>query len=108
MPSLDEQVQEHAQAITRLEGRMEGAELRITQHDTAIGKLNEAVTVIREAIAKVATKDDIIELSRTISQQHTQELRDAHNSVPARIMMIVSLVTLALGLAGFALAHFHG
>lgn len=87
---------------------MDSAELRLAQHDGAIGKLNEAITVLREGMARVATKDDIIALGRTISEQHTQELRDAHNSVPTRVMMIVSVVTFVLAIAGFALAHFHG
>lgn len=91
-----------------LENRVDTQELRLNGHDSAISKLNEAVTVIRETLAKVATKDDILDLTRTINERHTQELRDAHNSVPTKVLMIVSTVTCVLGLAGFALAHFHG
>lgn len=87
---------------------MDTHELRLTGHDAAIAKLNEAITIVRETLAKVATKDDIIALTRTINEQHTQELRDAHNSVPTKVMMMVSIVSVVLGLAGFALVHFHG
>lgn len=87
---------------------MDTAEDRLDHHDTALAKLNEAITVVRETLAKVATKDDIIALTRTINEQHTQELRDAHNSVPTKVMMVSSLIAAILGLAGFALAHFHG
>lgn len=91
-----------------LENRVDTQELRLNGHDSAIAKLSEAITVVRETLAKVATKDDIIALTHTINEQHREELRDAHNSVPAKVMMFVSIGTLVLGLAGFALAHFHG
>jgi hypothetical protein len=91
-----------------LENRMDSAEMRLNGHDTAILKINEAVSVIKETLARVATKDDIVELTKTINERHTAELRDAHNSVPTKVIMIVTVISGALGLAAFALAHFHG
>ena len=91
-----------------LENRVDTHDTILGQHASAISKLNEAITVVRESLARVATKDDILALTRIINEQHTQELRDAHNGVPAKVMMVMSIVMGVLGLAGFALAHFHG
>lgn len=99
---------DHQDTIATLGARVDAVEQRVTRNERAIEKLNEAVILIREAIQRVATKDDIIALQATIAEQHTQELRDAHNSVPTKVMMWTSIGMAILGLAGFALAHFHG
>lgn len=93
MPTIDElhaKDQEHAEAIAELRARVNGTEADIARHDIMIDKLNETVGVLREAVARVATKDDILKLSENIDTKFTEQLRDAHNSIPAKIGVLLT------------------
>lgn len=97
---------EQVKALAELRARIDGHDSDIARHDSMISKLNEAVTVLREAVAKVATKDDILKLSQNIDDKFSTQLRDAHNSIPAKLGVIltggsvlVALITLILSFA---------
>lgn len=97
---------EQVKALAELRARIDGHDEDIARHDSMISKLNEAVTVLREAVAKVATKDDILKLSQNIDDKFSTQLRDAHNSIPAKLGVIltggsvlVALITLILSFA---------
>jgi hypothetical protein len=89
---LRERVEGHAEAIEKLDSR-------VTRHDEIIANL-------REAVAKVATKDDILKLSQNIDDKYSSQLRDAHNSIPAKFGLIltggsvlIALITLVVSFA---------
>lgn len=62
---------------------IEKLDARVTRHDEIIGSL-------REAVAKVATKDDIAELRKDINDTYATQMRDAHNSIPAKIGLLIA------------------
>lgn len=85
MDELQAADRQHAEAIAELRARLNSHDEDIARHENMINKLNETVAVIREAVAKVATKDDVLALSRNIDDKFNKQLADAHNSIPAKI-----------------------
>lgn len=88
--------------IAELRTRVEGHDDAIGKLETRVGKHDEIIAELRTAIASVATKDDILSLSRNIDEKFNRQLRDAHNSIPAWIglmltagSVIVAVITLA-------------
>lgn len=107
MPTLEELQaadMEHAQAIAALKARIDGHDGDIARHDSMILKLNETVAVLREAVAKVATKDDILKLSQNIDDKFSTQLRDAHNSIPARLGVILTAGSVLVAFATLILS----
>jgi phage shock protein A len=76
---------QHMTAIVELRERVRAHDEDIARHDQHLAKLDETVSELRAAIATVATKDDIMKLSRNIDDKFSAQLRDAHNSIPAKI-----------------------
>lgn len=85
MDELQAADRRHEAAIAEIRARLTGHDEDIQRHEQMIGKLNETVAVIREAVAKVATKDDVMSLSRNIDEKFNKQLSDAHNSIPAKV-----------------------
>jgi hypothetical protein len=89
--------------IERIKERLDGHDDDIARHDEAIRRHDELIAGLREAVATVATKDDVHALSSAISETHAKQMADALNSVPGKIALfftgggfIVALVALVL------------
>lgn len=96
-------------AIAELRIKIDAHSEDIARHDRHLAKLDETVTILRENFARVATKDDIMELRGDIAEKFDRRLADAHNSIPAKFatvlaggMFLIALITLAITLAHHA------
>jgi hypothetical protein len=107
MDELQAADRHHAEAIAELRARLNGHDEDIARHELMIGKLNETVTVMREAIAKVATKDDVMRLSDNIDEKFNKQLSDAHNSIPAKIGILLSAGSVLVMVIGLILSVVH-
>ena len=85
MDELQAADRKHEAAIAELRARLNSHDEDLARHESMIEKLNEAVTLIRETCAKVATKDDVMKLSQNIDEKFNRQLSDAHNSIPAKV-----------------------
>jgi phage shock protein A len=81
-------IQKNAEAIAEVTARVDGHDEDIARHERHIAKLDEAVVSLREGMARVATKEDIGELRGDINNTFFEQLKDAHNSVPAKVSLI--------------------
>lgn len=86
---------------------MDGTEQRLTRTEQATERMSEAITVLREAVAKVATKDDILKLSQNIDDKFNTQLRDAHNSIPTKIGLLIAAAALIAPIVSLFLSR-HG
>lgn len=85
---------------------MDSHEGRIDRIETLQGKMGEAIVMLRETVAKVATKDDIMVLSEKMDDKFGQQLTQAHNSIPTKISLLFTGGMFVLALLGFAMSHF--
>ncbi|NUY33307.1 hypothetical protein F0160_22745 [Paraburkholderia sp. JPY303] len=88
-------------AIVELRERVRAHDEDIARHDKHLEKLDAAVGELRESLAKVATKDDIMGLRVDISEKFDKRLSDALNAIPAKWaaifaggLMIVEVISL--------------
>jgi predicted nucleic acid-binding Zn-ribbon protein len=110
MPTNDElhkADQMQAQAIAELRMRVNGHDDDIARHEKHIAKLDEAVTVLREGMARVATKDDISGLRRDLDERHAKQLTQAQDSIPGKIGLLLTGGSLVVMLITLFLNH-HG
>lgn len=91
---------EHAVAIAELRMRIDGHDEALERHERHMVKLDETVTVLRETIGRVATKEDISDLRKDIGEKFDKQLSDAHNSVPIKLTLITSGAMFLLALIG--------
>lgn len=106
MPTIEDLYaadQEHAMAISELKARLSSHDDTLERHERHLAKLDETVIMLREGLMTVAKKDDIADLRKDINEQVQRNMRDAHNSIPARFaavcgagMFLIALVTLFL------------
>lgn len=94
---------DHTMAIAELRARVDGHDEAIARHERHLLKLDETIVTLREGFMTVATKNDISDLRKDINEQVQRNMRDAHNSIPARFaavcgagMFLIALVTLFL------------
>lgn len=99
--------QEHEGRIAALEARMDNSELRHSKIEDMQERMGEAITMLREAVAKVATKDDIVELTKQVNDKFGQQLTQAHNSVPVKLSIAISAIMALIALLGLILPHVH-
>ena len=90
-------------AIAELRARVDGHDEALARHERHLAKLDETIVTLREGFMTVATKNDISDLRKDINEQVQRNMRDAHNSIPARFaavcgagMFLIALVTLFL------------
>ncbi|WP_221307250.1 hypothetical protein [Paraburkholderia atlantica] len=90
-------------AIAELRERVRAHDEDIARHDKHLERLDSAVCELRESLAKVATKDDILGLRVDISEKFDKRLTDALNAIPAKWaaifaggLMIVEIISLFL------------
>lgn len=81
---------QHMAAIAELRARQEATNEAVEKLETRVTKHDEIIASLREAVAKVATKDDITELRKDINESYAIQMRDAHNSIPAKIGLIIA------------------
>ncbi|MEM5294254.1 hypothetical protein VSR82_07910 [Burkholderia sp. JPY481] len=82
------------------DGAIEKLDARVTRHDEIIGEL-------REAVAKVATKDDVAALRKDINETFYQQLKEAHSSIPAKIGLLIAAAALIAPIVALFVSH-HG
>lgn len=99
-------VQENSEAIAALEARMDNNDARVSRIEHVVDQMGETIVMLRETVAKVATKDDIIALSRNVDEKFGQQLTQAHNSMPAKISTGLMAASLLIAFAGLLLTHF--
>lgn len=111
MPSTEDMqnaIRENAQAIAEVRARVDGHDDDIARHERHISKLDDAITMLRETIGRVATKDDIADLRKDVSDRFDKRAEDAHNSIPTKLAAWFGGVMVILTLLEFALGHLHG
>lgn len=79
------------------------------RHEAQIAKLDDAVSGLRETLARVATRADVDALRRDVTQVFAQNARDQANAVPAKVMawltaamVLVAVITLVAEMARHA------
>lgn len=109
MPTIDEIYPAHRDpiaAIAAVEARLDGHEKRIVRSENHLAKLDDTIAGIRETIAQVATKDDILDLRRDIDGRFTEQLRAANSAVPGKFAAMCAAAMVLLTALSFALVHF--
>lgn len=94
--------------IAELKARQDATDDAIEKLDYRVTKHDQIIADLREACAKVATKDDIASLRKDIGEKFDRQLTDAQNSVPAKIAAIVSVGMFLIALVGLAINLRHG
>jgi hypothetical protein len=92
---------QHMAAIVELRERVRAHDEDIARHDKHLEKLDATVAELRESIAKVATKEDVMSLRVDINEKFDKRLTDALNAIPAKWaaifaggLMVVEIVSL--------------
>jgi hypothetical protein len=96
---------QHMTAIVELRERVRAHDEDIARHDQHLAKLDETVVELRMAIATVATKDDIIGLSRNIDEKFNQQLKDAHNSIPTKVGLWLTAGSVLVAIIALFIRH---
>lgn len=97
----DGKIDEIMDTLREHDTRLESHDDEIRRHDSMIASLNESMAVFKEVLANMATKADILGLRNDISEQFNANLKDAHNSVPVRITLAVTVGMFLIALVGF-------
>lgn len=92
-------------AIAQLQERVRAHDEDIARHDQHLIKLDETVSELRSAIAAVATKDDILRLSQNIDTKFNTQLRDAHNSIPTKIGLVLTAGSVLVAIIALFMRH---
>lgn len=91
-------------AIAELRTRIEGHDDALEKLDARVTRHDEIIASLREAVAKVATKDDIAELRKDINESYSTQMRDAHNSIPAKIGLWITGGSVLVAVVGLLLS----
>ena len=93
--------------IAELRARQDATDDAIEKLDVRVTRHDEIIADLREAVAKVATKDDVAALRADITTTFYQQLRDANSSIPGKIgvlltggSLLIMLITLYLNRHG--------
>lgn len=84
---------------------MDSNDIRVGRLEDITVRMGEAITMLREAVAKVATKDDIVVLTAKMDEKFGQQLTQAHNSVPVKVSIAISAVIMLISLAALLIPH---
>ncbi|HJQ13092.1 MAG TPA: hypothetical protein VJ840_18815 [Gemmatimonadaceae bacterium] len=98
-------VQDHSEKIAALEARMDSSEARQSRIEDVQERMGEAIVMLREAVAKVATKDDILKLSQQVDQRFGEQLTQAHNQMPAKLSVGLTVFMALIAFASLLLSH---
>jgi hypothetical protein len=97
----------HAQ-IAEIRARVEGHDDDIARIDRVVSQHNEAISSLRESLARVATKDDIAEFRKDVGQKFDKQLTDALSSVPGKHAAIFGAGMFLIALIGLVVNLMHG
>ena len=84
---------------------MDSTESRQSRIEDVQERMGEAITMLREAVAKVATKDDIMALSQQVDKRFGEQLTQAHNQMPAKLSVGLTAFMALIAFASLLLAH---
>lgn len=85
--------------IAEIKGRLDGHDGDIARLDDAVKRHDELISGLREAIGRVATKDDILDLRKDISQTHAKQMSDAQASIPGKFAALFGGGSMLIALA---------
>lgn len=71
-------------AIAELRARQDATDDAIQKLDERVTRHDEIIGSLREAVAKVATKDDVTALRDDINKTHSKQMADAINAIPGK------------------------
>lgn len=71
-------------AIAELRARADATDDAIEKLDERVTRHDEIIAGLREAVAKVATKEDVSALRDDINKSHAQQMSDAINAIPGK------------------------
>lgn len=115
MDQIQAAIQENMEAIAEVRARVDVHDTLhqqhaddIARHERHISKLDETIGILRETMGRVATRDDIADLRKDVSDRFDARARDAHNSIPVKLAAWFGGVMALLGVIEFALGHWHG
>lgn len=75
---------DQAMAIAELRARQDATDDAIEKLDARMTRQDEIIAGLREAVAKVATKEDVAALRDDINIAHTRQMSDAINAIPGK------------------------
>lgn len=70
--------------IFELRARADATDDAIEKLDARVTRHDEIIASLREAVAKVATKDDVAGLREDINKTHARQMSDAINAIPGK------------------------
>lgn len=70
--------------IAELRARADATDDAIEKLDARVTRHDEIIASLREAVAKVATKEDVAALRDDITKTHSKQMSDAINSIPGK------------------------
>jgi predicted nucleic acid-binding Zn-ribbon protein len=108
MEHIEAAIRENAEAIAEVRARVDGHDDDIARQERHISKLDEQIVILRETVGRVATKDDIADLRKDVSDRFDKRAEDAHNSIPTKLAAWFGGTMVILTLLEFALGHWHG
>lgn len=91
--------------IAELRARADATDDAIEKLDSRVTRHDEIIATLREAVAKVATKDDIVLLRADISKTYAEQMRDAHNSIPTKIGLLLTAGSVLVAVIALFLHH---
>ena len=103
----DAQLAKHATAIAEIQERARSHDDDIRRLESIAERHDEIIGTLRAVTGSLATKDDILNLRTDINSQHAQSLRDAHNSIPGKIGIVVSVGLFLIALVGLVINMHH-
>ncbi|PYE21326.1 hypothetical protein C7410_115169 [Paraburkholderia silvatlantica] len=92
-------------AIAELKVRQDAASEAIEKLDQRVTRHDEIISELRTAIAQVATKEDVAALRSDINTAFYQQLKDAHNSIPAKIGLLIAAAGVVVPIVAMVIAH---
>ncbi|WP_157639439.1 hypothetical protein [Burkholderia ubonensis] len=94
-------------AIAELRARQDATDDAVERLDARVTRHDEIIAGLREAVAKVATKDDIAELRKDINDTYATQMRDAHNSIPTKIGLLIAAAGLVVPIIALIVTVTH-
>lgn len=93
--------------IAELRARADATDDAIEKLDERVTRHDEIIAGLREAVAKVATKEDVAALRDDINTTFYQQLKEAHRSIPGYIGLLIAGASLVVTIVALVLSH-HG
>lgn len=99
---------DHTMIIAELKTRADATDEAIAKLDQRVTRHDEIIGALREAVANVATKEDVAALRDDINKTFYQQLKEAHNSIPGKVGLLIALGSLIVTIIALFAPHLHG